>query len=283
MNIAIVTDSTCDWTQEEYQDKNVVMVPLKIQIGDETFLDQEEISSELFYDRMIASEKTPTTSQPSPGDFTDVYRGLAASGYDAILSLHIAPVLSGTLDSAAIAAQEVDIPVVTYDSKKATSGLGLLVDAACRLRDAGATLDEIVAALDALAPKVRMFIAPDSVDNLLKGGRMTEEQAQGVAMLNIKLVFTFDDEGRLINYDKVKGTKGIIKCYRALLEEYAREYGTIQIRFMHTRNRVEIDHLIAELDDAGIDYEAMAVDACGATIATHAGMGMIGFAVMPAR
>lgn len=282
MKLAIVTDSTCDWTDEEYAANKVTMIPLTIMVDEETFLDQEEISSEEFYDRMIASEKMPSTSQPSPGFFTEVFSGLIDEGYDAILSMHIAPVLSGTMQSATIAAQGFDIPIATFDSKGATSCLGLLVQKACELRDAGASLDDIVAQLEHISARTRLYLSPDNTDNLVKGGRLTEEQAQGVTMLNIKLIFALDEEGRLYSYDKVKGSKGVIKRFVEIVEAHAKEEGRVRVRFMHARNRSEIDALIKALDESGVDYEAVAVDSCGATVATHTGVGVIGFAVSPA-
>lgn len=283
MRIAIVTDSTCDWSPEEYEKNNVVMVPLKIQVGGESLLDQVELPSEEFYDRMEAAAEIPMTSQPSPGDFIAVYDRLAEEGYEAVISLHIAPVLSGTLSSAEMAAKNVEIPVAAIDTKNASSSLGLLVEKACLMRDEGSAFDDIVSALEAAAAKTRLYLAPDSTDNLVKGGRISEEQAQGAAMLNIKLVFALNEEGRLENLDKVKGSKGIIKRLVEAAAAHAEEYGPLRLRFMHARNGSEVDKLIEALKAEGIDFEVAGIDSCGATVATHAGIGVIGMAVMPAN
>ncbi|WP_303202764.1 DegV family protein [Raoultibacter timonensis] len=283
MNIAIVTDSTCDWSPEEYEQNNVVMVPLKIQVGEQTLLDQLELPSEEFYDRMLAASEIPMTSQPSPGDFVAVYERLAGEGFDAVVSLHLAPVLSGTLASAEMAAKNVDIPVAAIDSKNATSSLGLLVEKACRMRDGGAEFSAIVSALEAATEKTHLYLAPESTDNLVKGGRITEEQAQGAAMLNIKLVFALDETGRLVNLDKVKGSKGIIKRFVEAAVAHAEEYGPLRLRFMHARNGGEVEKLIDALEAEGIEFEVAGIDSCGATVATHAGIGVIGMAVSPAN
>ena len=281
MKLAIVTDSTCDWSCEEYEAKQVAMIPLKIQVDNENFLDQIEISSEEFYDRMIASDQIPLTSQPSPGEFISIYEDLARQGYDAIISLHIAPALSGTCAAAEIAAQSVDIPVIVYDSKAASSQLGLLVGEACRLRDRGTSLDEMVKKLDAVRKDMLFFLTPDSLDNLVKGGRLPEELAQGMAVLKVKIVFKFDEDGRLQNFDKVKGSKGILKRYAEVIEDYVNEFGSARVRFMHARNLSEVTKLIKMLKDKGIDVEVAGVDSCGATVATHTGVGVIGFSVLP--
>lgn len=281
MNIAIVTDSTCDWSAEEYERRNVVMVPLKIQVGNESLLDQVELPSEEFYDRMLAADQVPMTSQPSPGDFAAVFERLADMGYDAVISIHLAPVLSGTLASAEMAAGAVDIPVATIDSKNATSSLGLLVEKACSLRDEGASYDMIVESLRKTAAQTHLYLAPDSTDNLVKGGRLSEEQAQGAAMLNIKLVFALDADGRLESLDKVKGSKGVIKRLVEAAAVHAEAHGPLKLRFMHARNLPEVEKLIGALTDAGIEFEVAGIDSCGATVATHAGIGVIGMAVSP--
>lgn len=283
MKIAIVTDSTCDWSPEEYERNSVVMVPLKIQVGEESLLDQIELSSEEFYDRMLAASDIPMTSQPSPGDFAAVYDRLAEEGYEAVVSLHLAPVLSGTLASAEMAAKEARVPVAVIDSKHATSSLGLLVEKACRMRDAEASFDEIVAAVEKAAASTHLYLAPDSTDNLVKGGRISEEQAQGAAMLNIKLVFTLDGDGRLANLDKVKGSKGIVKRFVEAAAAHAEAYGPLRLRFMHARNASDVEKLIEALKEVGIDFEVAGIDSCGATVATHAGIGVIGMAVSPAN
>lgn len=283
MNIAIVVDSTCDWAPEEYQAHNVVMVPLKIQIDNQTLLDQVELSSEEFYDRMEASEGMPMTSQPSPGDFIAVYNRLAAEGAEAIISLHLAPMLSGTFASAEMAAQSVDIPVAVIDSKNASSSLGLLVGKTCAMRDAGESFDVIVETVRNTAAKTHLYIAPESTDNLVKGGRLSEEQAQGAAMLNIKLVFALDSDGRLVAYDKVKGSKGVIKRLVETAADYAKECGPLSVRVLHARNKGEADKLVDALRNEGVDFELLGIDACGATVATHTGIGVIGLAIMPSK
>ncbi|MEG0323408.1 MAG: DegV family protein, partial [Raoultibacter sp.] len=246
-------------------------------------LDQVELTSEEFYDRMEASAGIPMTSQPSPGDFIEVYNRLAEEGAEAIISLHLAPMLSGTFASAEMAAKSVSVPVAVIDSKNASSSLGLLAGKACAMRDAGETFEAIVGAVRSDTAKTHLFIAPESTDNLVKGGRLSEEQAQGAAMLNIKLVFTLDCDGRLVAFDKVKGSKGVIKKFVETAATYAEEYGTLAIRIMHARNQGEVDKLVDALREEKIDFELIGIDACGATVATHTGIGVIGLAIMPAK
>lgn len=94
MSFAVVVDSTCDFTQEEYKALDVHMVPLSVLIDGETFKDQVEITSEQFYERMANSEGLPQSSQPTPYDFEQMYNALAEQGYEGVIAIHIAGVLS---------------------------------------------------------------------------------------------------------------------------------------------------------------------------------------------
>lgn len=283
MKLAIVTDSTCDWSLEACREADVRCVPLKISVGDRTVIDQVEIDAEGFYDLMEESEAMPQSSQPAPHDFSMVFEQLAEEGYDEVVSLHIAPVLSGTMQSAQLAAETSPIPVHVVDSKSISAGMGLMLDRACAMREEGCDGRTVAAELERLASRTCLFVAPDTMDNLVKGGRATEEQAAGAALLNIKLVFTLDEEGRLTNFDKVKGSKGIVRCFVDYLSEKAEKEGPLKVRFLTCRNEKLVAKIVDALNEAGVPFENEGVDSCGATIATHLGLGAVGFAATPAR
>lgn len=283
MKIAIVTDSTCDWKFEEYAARNVEMVPLKIQVDGESFADQIEISTEQFYDRMIAAENLPTTSQPSPMDFARVFERLAAEGYEGAVCLHIAAPLSGTPQSASIAAADAPLDVRVLDTRCTTAELGLLVDYACDLRESVASLDEMCAALNEFRNVERVVLVPEDLTNLVRGGRFPEEAAKQAGMLGIRMLLTLDEaEGKVGVIGKAKGSKGVVREVAAYIGRYAAEHGTVQLRFIHCRNMKLIEALRDALREAAVDFEVVSIDSCGATIATHLGMGAIGVAMAPA-
>ncbi len=282
MRIAIVTDSTCDWHFEDYAARGVTMVPLKVSFGDESYTDQYEISCDEFYDKMIASETLPTSSQPSPHDFSQEYARLADEGFEGIISMHIAPTLSGTIQAAEIAAQTSPIPVKTFDSRGATSLLGLLVDKACELREQDVTLDEMYDRLVAYRDASRIVLAPETLENLVKGGRMPAEAASQAGMLNIRIMITLTEADGLVNvFDKVKGQKGQIARMAEYAKAYIEEHGPARVRLLSARNQKGLDKLVSALDEAGLDYDLASSDQCGAVIATHVGMGCIGMALAP--
>ena len=184
MSFAVVVDSTCDFTQEEYKALDVHMVPLSVLIDGETFKDQVEITSEQFYERMANSEGLPQSSQPTPYDFEQMYNALAEQGYEGVIAIHIAGVLSGTIESSRTAAEQVDIDVRVLDGARAgaTASVALAVAEICKMRDEGATLDEAEAKAKELLAKAEFLVAPETLENLLKGGRLSADQVKNASL-----------------------------------------------------------------------------------------------------
>ena len=132
MAVKIVTDSTADLPTDLARELDITVVPLNIHFGQESFLDGVDLGSDEFFERLIRGPQLPTTSQPSPGVFADVYRGLVDAG-DQVLSIHISELLSGTLNSATQAKGQLgDAPIEVLDSLQVSMGLGLVVTAAAQ-------------------------------------------------------------------------------------------------------------------------------------------------------
>lgn len=136
-----MTDSTCDLPVEELAELGVEMVPLHVFVGDGCYLDQIEIKPKEFYAKMAAAEELPHSSQPSPSAFATAFAKLAEEGAKQVLSIHISDALSGTANSAALAAQDSPVPVCVWDTKIGTSMQGIYIKEACHMRDAGETLE----------------------------------------------------------------------------------------------------------------------------------------------
>lgn len=282
MGFAIVVDSTCDLRPDEYRDLDVTMVPLTILVDGGEFKDQTEISSEEFYRRMAVSKELPKTAAPSPYDFVKVYEDLAKKGYEHIVSLHLAGVLSGTVESARIAASQVDVDVRVIDTLTATAGMALLAQDVVKLRDAGATVDEAEAAVRSFDGKNRFLVTPETLENLLKGGRLSADQVKTASMLNVKPIFMFTETGSIAAFGKAKGMHGVVKAYVEEVKRLADEYGTQRVRFGHVENAELIDDLKRALDESGVSYIDAGTAPCGATVAAHFGFGSISMGCEPA-
>ncbi len=218
MKIALVCDTTCDIPLKTLEQMNVKVIPLKVNFGDDSFLDQYGITAEEFYDRMLASEELPTTSQPSPAEFSEMYDDLVAQGYESIVSIHLSSALSGTCNSAYLAAETCSIPVEIIDSLSASAGVALVVEEAVALRDSGVGLDSMVAALRSMTGAIRFYFIPDTLENLVKGGRAGKAQGVVSDLLNIKLLISLNEKGSVEVLGKGRGAKNIVNTMSDLIE-----------------------------------------------------------------
>lgn len=279
--VGIVADSTCDLGPEWFVAHDVVMVPLKVNFGETTYLDWVELAPDLFFEKLASSPTLPKTSQPSPADFAEVYRQLMDDGCTEIVSIHLSSPLSGTIESARMASDMASIPVRVVDTKLVSIGTGLAVIDAVAARDAGGTAADIEKAAMAVVEKARLFFALDTLDYLVKGGRAGKAQGLAASLLNIKPVLTINADGIIEPYKKVKGTKKAIAEIAAAAREVTD--GKVRVGLLHS----EAPELAAELEDAikqaGIDYEVVQTVRVGAVIGTYAGPRAFGavFSPMP--
>ena len=194
MAVKIVTDSTSDITGELAQKLGVTVVPLTVSFGHESFLDRVEITTDEFYRRLSQESIFPTTTQPAPGAFVDVYNKLAKET-DEILTIVISSKLSGTYQSATNAKNMVGnrCRIEVIDSTKVAMGFGLIVIAAAELAQSGASLDEIMAMVNARIPRSHSVFYFETLKYLAKGGRIGKAQGLLGSMLSIKPILTIKD------------------------------------------------------------------------------------------
>lgn len=277
--IGIVCDSTCDLGPAWLKDHDVVMVPLRVNFGDDQYFDWVDFTPQSFYAKLAASDVLPKTSQPSPAEFGAVYRTLAEQGCDEIISVHLTSALSGTMESALMAAKMAPVPVRAIDTLTVSMGTGLAVIAAVEARDAGRTADEIEAAVRHVVENGRIFFALDTLDYLVKGGRAGKAQGLAASVLNIKPVLTFNADGIIEPYKKVKGTKKAIAEIAAAAAEMGS--GRLRIGVLHGQAPDLAEELLAEIERLGIDHEHVHTVEVGAVIGTYAGPRAIGAVFCP--
>ena len=279
--VGIVTDSTCDIHPSELAAMGVRLVPLKVLIGDESFLDWIEMMPEEFYRRLGSSPVLPKTSQPSPAEFLTVYRELAEEGCDSIVSIHLTAELSGTIASASMAECDSPIPVHVVDTKKVSQALGLVVAAACEARDAGGDGATVAARAREVSKAMRLYFVLNTLDYLVKGGRAGKAQGLAASLLNIKPVLDMNADGIIEPFKKVKGRKKALAELAAHVAEESRQYGKMRVALLHACNDDEGGDLRAELVASGADIDIVAVGLVGAVVGTYAGPGAVGCAYYP--
>jgi DegV family protein with EDD domain len=198
--VAVVTDSACDLPDAALEPLGVTVVPLRLILGDETFLDKVTITTGEFHRRLAEGRFVARTSQPPPADFREVYGALAAHGAP-VLGVHVSGALSGTLSAARTAAGSLRsggglAPVAVLDSRSVSVGQGLVVREAARAALGGGTLAEVSAAAAAAASRARLYAAVPSLDTLVRGGRVTAGQRTLANALGVVPLLTIDAAGR---------------------------------------------------------------------------------------
>jgi DegV family protein with EDD domain len=190
--VAVVTDSGVNLPEAVQEAYRINVVPLKVILNGRTLRDGIDIAPSAFYELLQSASHLPTTSQPSTGDFLEVYHRLGAEA-DAIVSIHLSELLSGTIKSA-LAARELvnDVPIEVMDSRSASLGLGFVVLAAAREAQRGGNLPEVVAAASDLIPRINVIFVVDTLKYLHMGGRIGGASAMLGTALKIKPLLHLD-------------------------------------------------------------------------------------------
>ncbi|TET68736.1 MAG: DegV family protein, partial [Dehalococcoidia bacterium] len=191
MAVKIVTDSLSDITSDLAQKLGITVVPLTVFFGQESFLDRVTITTDEFYDKLTQGTIWPTTTQPPPGDFVNVYNKLAKET-DEILVIVVSTKLSGTYQSALQAASMIEekCRIEVIDSQTVAMGLGLIVISAAKAAKAGTDLDALAELVRKAVPRSHLIAYFDTLKYLAKGGRIGKAQGLLGAMLSIKPILT---------------------------------------------------------------------------------------------
>ena len=185
MSVVIITDSTADLTGREREEHGIGVVPLKTIFADGEYLDGIDLTPKQFYEKLAAAEQLPVTSQPSPAQFEEVFAPAVQAG-DEVVAVLISGKISGTVQSARIAAEAVGGGIHVVDSENTIIGLRLLVYRAIALRAQGLGAREIARRLDGEKKQIRLHALVDTLEYLQKGGRVSKAVAFAGTLLGIK-------------------------------------------------------------------------------------------------
>ncbi|MEO8267990.1 MAG: DegV family protein [Ilumatobacteraceae bacterium] len=271
--VRIVTDSACDLPQSVADELAIEIVPLTIRIDGHEYVDRHDLSVDEFWAKCAASPTLPETAAPSPGQFEQTYRQLAADGASSVVTISLSGALSATMQSAELAARSVAdlIPVTVIDSRSVTLGLGAIVSSCARLAAHGASHDEIVAHARDLAVRTRVWGALDTLDNLKKGGRIGGAKALLASALAIKPIIEVRD-GKVEQGGKQRTRS---KALAFLVEKVAAVDGLDSVFVLQADCR-DVDQFV-EMLRPHVDGQIV-VGEIGPVVGSHAGRGTIGVA-----
>jgi DegV family protein with EDD domain len=279
--VGIVTDSTCDIEPAVLAERGIEMVPLTVHFGEEHFRDWIDLRPAEFYDRLRAASALPTTSQPSPADFSATYAKLAGQGCEDIVVVTLSAALSGTYESAMLAAKDASVPVRVVDGRKASVATGLIALAAAEARDAGEDADAIEARAVEVAGSARLFFLLDTLEFLVKGGRAGKATGLAASLLNIKPVLEVNADGIIEPFKKVRGRQQAVAALAQHIAEDSLQRGKLRVALLHANIEGEAEEVERALDVSGADIEIVTCGPIGAVIGTYTGPGAVGVAYYP--
>lgn len=281
--IHVVTDSGSDLPQAIREELGIHVVPLSIQFGDEIYRDGVDLSVEEFYER-LEGDVMPSTCQPSPADFEQKYLEIAEPG-DTIISVHMSSRLSGTYQSAVIAANmvaEEGLKVVTVDTKSASIGIGLVAIAAAQGAREGLTLEEILERVNYAIAEMHVYFVVDTLEYLRRNGRIGNAQALLGTLLNIKPILTLQD-GIVSPLEKTRGKAKAVKRIQELVGQLKEKYPNKELSVGLTHAMVPSEaEALAEALRKDLDLKANVITGLiGPTIGVHVGKGTLAVLVHP--
>ena len=230
--VYIVTDSTADLTEEEVKQFEISIVPMNISIDDDNYIDGVTITKDEFKQKMIASAELPKTAQPSIGRFVEVYDELGKNG-DSVISIQMMRSISGTVDAARQAADITETNVTVVDSDFTSRSMGMIVKEAAKAAQEGKTVEEILEIVEDAKKRTTLYLTVINLDNLIKGGRISQVMGMFSNLLNIKL-FLQVINGKIEIIQKGRGLKSLQKKYDEIFEQMkATPNGIQEIGIMH--------------------------------------------------
>lgn len=279
MAVKIVTDSTSDITSDLAQELGITVIPLTVFFGHESFLDRVEISTDEFYRRLEKEAIFPTTTQPAPGVFAEVYNKLAEET-DEILAIVISSKLSGTYQSATNAINLVDkkCRIEVIDSQKMAMGLGLIVIAAAQAAQAGASLDEVMDLVNKSIPRSHIVIYFETLKYLAKGGRIGKARGLLGAMLSIKQILTVKD-GEIAPLTKRRSKSAGMEYIHSFVAKFPK-IEKLAVEYCTTPEDVE---KLTELLSPLLPKEKIYLSTISPVLGTYAGPGALAVTVLEAE
>ena len=272
-NTAIVLDSTADCPDPQARHANWRMVPLYVRFGDETLREYVDITPEEFYRRLRESPEPPKSSQPTPADFAAVYEQLA--GYERIVAVLLSAKLSGTFESARLAAESSGREVTLVDSGVICGGAVILADALQRRLERGTTEEELLEVVERFRRTRGLLFTVETLEYLVRGGRVGKASGLAGQLLNVKPILHFDD-GEVAPLKRVRGRAKALAEFEAMFLEATEDSPDLHVGVGHADAPDDAAKLVERLRAARPAASLDIVTTLGPVIGTHGGPGTLG-------
>jgi DegV family protein with EDD domain len=274
MTVKIITDSTADIPPAIAKELGIVVIPQYLIFGDKSFKDRIDITEDEFYDKLVNGKIQPTTSQPTPQEFANLFNE-AGKNADGLLAILISSKLSGTINSAEQARKLVKVtcPIEIIDSKVIAMPLGMVVMAAARMAKAGKSLKEITASTKETCSKVKILILFDTLEYLARGGRIGKAKSLLGSLLNVKPMLTIKN-GELVPVSQVRSrAKGTEK-----LHEFLKSFKDIEeLCVVYSSDKKDAEALADSI--TVFPRKQIMLVRLGPVVGSHAGPGILAIAL----
>ncbi|EHJ56810.1 DegV family EDD domain-containing protein [Streptococcus urinalis FB127-CNA-2] len=280
MKLAIITDNSAANAEKLAVVEDVFVLDIPVIIENQSYIEGKNLSIDAFYQKMSASDELPKTSQPSLAELNDLLERLTNEGYTHVIGVFIAAGISGFWQNIQFLKDEfkeltIAFPDTRITSKPQTS----MVENVVKWYQEGLSFDHILEKLNKQIELTTAFIMVDDLNHLVKGGRLSNGAALLGNLLSIKPILRFNEEGKIVVYEKVRTEKKAIKRLISILEEETADHA-YQVSIIHSRAEEKALDLKEKLENAGYQGEIEIVT-FGAVIATHLGEGAVAFGITP--
>jgi DegV family protein with EDD domain len=274
-NTAVVLDSTSDYPEAPSRFPNMRFVPLYVRFGDETYRDYVELAPAEFFEKLRGASVLPATSQPTPQDFVATYESLA--GYERIYSLHVSAKVSGTFQSAELAAAEVGgNRVRVVDSRTASLAIAMLAHAIQRRLARGTTDEEIATLVERFYRDCGVVFTVATLEYLQRGGRIGRAAAVAGSLLNVRPILAIEG-GEVVAVARVRGRQKALAEFERRFVEATEDRPGVRVAIAHADAAEWIGTLSELVWRVRPKAEIEFTSTLGAVVATHAGPGTVGF------
>ena len=266
--VRIITDSAADFEQQELELLNITSIPLTVSFGEQSFLDGVDLSKARFYEMLTGSGIFPQTAQPSPAVLEEIFTQAHGAGEEAVY-ITLSSGLSGTYQTARMICEDLGHEgCFVVDSLNAAGGQRLLVQHACKLRDAGKTAAQIVEELEKLRTRVRLYACINTLEYLYRGGRISHTVYKVGNLAQIKPIISLDGEGKVLVPGKAMGMRKGMDTMCKYLEAHPVD-PAFPLYLMYTDQRSAAEALGGRMESHG--HTADGTIGVGAAIGTHIG------------
>ncbi|MBP2099698.1 DegV family protein [Enterococcus rivorum] len=279
MKIAIVTDSTAYLPDRIKNHPNLFVIPIPVILDGKVYNEGIDIEADEYYDLLNNSNEFPTTSQPALGEVIELYESIVSKGYDTIISIHLSSGISGFVNTLSTIKESIEgATIYPYDSRITSLPMGHMVEVALDLSGNNIDLQKIFEKLDIIRDNTYAYLVVDDLNNLVRGGRLTNGAALIGGLLKIKPILTFE-EGKIVLFEKIRSTKRAFSRSEEVIGKLNQSIAhPVKLYVIHANNLEVAEEEKLKLQEQYPEAE-IEIGHFGPVIGTHLGEKAIGLAI----